>query len=252
MERNYVESPDYDALEGALAQHGSAALRELLVSCIQAASANGAAKLPEGAEMISALEAAKERIVAYQTAPPPPTPAAVPPPAIDGTVSGAKRRRIMLRGRADTAGAKGGSYATVRDAALAALRAALRPHLRPPTQAPLAAAVYFEDDLKGTLEGHPRARIERALMRPHDYIGDGAAPDVAELFQLVSECGRLINLHDLLHSFAEKVDPDAGQPPPDPLQARFLRALAGLQHIGCIKRTSRKADHVQRLVLSEE
>ena len=73
-----------------------------------------------------------------------------------------------------------------------------------------------------------------------------AHPLFSRRYQLHCECSKWINLHDLLESFSAIVTPRAKKPD-TAVQARFLRAVAELQHLGYIKPTKRKADHVQRL-----
>lgn len=70
-------------------------------------------------------------------------------------------------------------------------------------------------------------------------------PDTAILFKLHEECGRLINLYDWLHAFTEIVAP--GEQPDRTMQARFMQGVMELQHLGFIKKTGRKTDHVSRL-----
>lgn len=71
-------------------------------------------------------------------------------------------------------------------------------------------------------------------------------PDTAIVYKLHLECGRLINLFDLLKAFAAIVTESEASPTPV-VQARFMRAMMELQMLGFVKTTKRKADHVLRL-----
>jgi len=107
----------------------------------------------------------------------------------------------------------------------------------------------------------PRFAIERALSSPHDYLGcdccggaDGGLsatqPATAILYQLYLESGSLINAADLWSAFGTIVgvegteDEDVEQ---QKALALFSRALADLKHLGMIKNSKKKADHLAKL-----
>ena len=74
-------------------------------------------------------------------------------------------------------------------------------------------------------------------------------PDIVILYKLQQECPKLINLYELLHVFAEILEPGRldATPPDEIVQARFLQAVLELQMLGFVQPTRRKTDHVQRL-----
>jgi origin recognition complex subunit 3 len=109
----------------------------------------------------------------------------------------------------------------------------------------------------------PRHRfaVERALSSPHDYLncdccvpsqddGEGSIsaslPSTALLYQLYLESGASINVQDLWTAFFAVVgDEDAAEDH----EAVFLfqRALAELRHLGLVKSTRRKTDHIAKV-----
>lgn len=105
----------------------------------------------------------------------------------------------------------------------------------------------------------PRATIERALSRPHDYLactcckkgGDGispTSPPTAILYQLYLETGALINVADLWTAFYAIVG--GGSDDEDNERAAllsFYQGLAELRFLGFVKPTRKKSDHVAKL-----
>lgn len=105
----------------------------------------------------------------------------------------------------------------------------------------------------------PRAVVERALSRPHDYLGcscckteeDHIAPTLpatAILYQLYLETGSLVNVADLWSAYLAIV----GEENEDGLDERtalvlFYRGLAELKAMGFVKQTRKKADHIAKL-----
>ncbi|KAF4555878.1 Origin recognition complex subunit 3-like protein [Elsinoe fawcettii] len=120
----------------------------------------------------------------------------------------------------------------------------------------------FLFDLKSpyrqTFTPRPRHAVERALSSPHDYLncaccapktGDeeestlsATQPPSAILYQLYLESGLMVNAADLRSAFAailgDKVEDE------EILNAVFLRSLAELSHLGLVKGTKKKADHL--------
>ncbi|KAF2281318.1 uncharacterized protein EI97DRAFT_410033 [Westerdykella ornata] len=107
----------------------------------------------------------------------------------------------------------------------------------------------------------PRFAIERALSSPHDYLGcdccgtdrgegEGASlsatlPATAILYQLYLESGSLINVSDLWSAFHAMVGDDEEDSEPRAM-ALFQRALAELKHLGFVKPSRKKTDHIAK------
>lgn len=173
----------------------------------------------------------------------------------------AKRRRALLSpARATLAVRADAPFTKARREAVASLKGVLHQYLRPPstTSSTLVGRLLcFDSAVAKTLDGRPRAHIHRALSSPQVYfrLGEAAGssgaripdPDTATLYQLVLECGKWVNLHDLLKSFNAQVGTNESAKLTRKVQAQFLRSLSELQYLGLIKATKRKADHVQRL-----
>lgn len=101
----------------------------------------------------------------------------------------------------------------------------------------------------------PRHTVLGALSDPARNLGSlqpTQVPDPAVAYQVLAEGARLVNLYDWYNTFAAlrgahaQAGDEAGQEVQ--LQARFARAVAVLEHLGLLKHTKRKTDHVQRLV----
>ncbi|KAF2750713.1 hypothetical protein M011DRAFT_416928, partial [Sporormia fimetaria CBS 119925] len=109
----------------------------------------------------------------------------------------------------------------------------------------------------------PRFAIERALASPHDYLGceccgpdgvqDGEAglgstqPATAILYQLYLESGSLINASDLWSAFNAMVG-EEDEEDQSKTMALFQRALAELKHLGFVKSSRKKTDHVAKMM----
>lgn len=105
----------------------------------------------------------------------------------------------------------------------------------------------------------PRAVVERALSRPHDYLGCSCCkagetqmaptlPTTAILYQLYLETGSLVNVADLWAAYAAIV----GGENAEGLDERtalvlFYRGLAELRAMGFVKQSRKKADHIAKL-----
>ncbi|KAF5394866.1 Origin recognition complex subunit 3 [Paragonimus heterotremus] len=74
-------------------------------------------------------------------------------------------------------------------------------------------------------------------------------PDLCILYKLHLESTKMINLYDWLMAFACVIgeNVDKHNPPSKHVQVRFFHGLAQLHHLGFIKSTRRKVDHVLRL-----
>ncbi|KAI8939916.1 hypothetical protein NX059_003644 [Plenodomus lindquistii] len=105
----------------------------------------------------------------------------------------------------------------------------------------------------------PRFAIERALASPHDYLGcecctgvDGNAaalsatqPATAIVYQMYLESGTLMNVTDLWSAFNAIVGDDEEENQPKTM-ALFQRALAELKHLGMVKPSRKKTDHITK------
>lgn len=105
----------------------------------------------------------------------------------------------------------------------------------------------------------PRIVLERALSRPHDYLGCSCCksgedeimptlPSTAILYQLYLETGSLINAADLWSAYYGIVGEDNA----DELDERtalvlFYRSMAEMKAMGFVKQSRKKADHVAKL-----
>ncbi|RYP93505.1 hypothetical protein DL770_000389 [Monosporascus sp. CRB-9-2] len=105
----------------------------------------------------------------------------------------------------------------------------------------------------------PRVIIERALSRPHDYLGcsccktegdhiTSTLPATAILYQLYLETESLINVADLWSAYLAIV----GEESENGLDERtalvlFYRGLAELRAMGFVKQSRKKADHIAKL-----
>jgi origin recognition complex subunit 3 len=115
--------------------------------------------------------------------------------------------------------------------------------------------------LKDTMTPMPRFAVERALSIPHDYLAceccdvndDGllsTQPPIAILYQLYLESGALINIADLWSAFRAILDPEVeseGDEKEELILALFYRGMAELRHLGMVKNSRKKADHVMKL-----
>lgn len=106
----------------------------------------------------------------------------------------------------------------------------------------------------------PRGAIERALASPHDYLdcsccapdiatGDentlaASQPSTAILYQLYLESGALINVTDLRTAFVTILGDERDEVLTNAL---FQRSLAELKHLGLVRGTRKKADHVVKM-----
>ncbi|KAI1367360.1 origin recognition complex subunit 3 N-terminus-domain-containing protein [Xylaria arbuscula] len=105
----------------------------------------------------------------------------------------------------------------------------------------------------------PRNVLERALSRPHDYLGcsccktsidqiTSTLPTTAILYQLYLETGSLINAADIWSAYYAIVGED-GEEGLDERAALllFYRAMAEMKAMGFVKQGRKKADHVAKL-----
>ncbi|KAJ8128051.1 hypothetical protein O1611_g5582 [Lasiodiplodia mahajangana] len=105
----------------------------------------------------------------------------------------------------------------------------------------------------------PRNVLERALSRPHDYLGCSCCktgddqimptlPTTAILYQMYLETGSLINAADIWSAYHAIV----GEDNEDGLDERtalvlFYRSMAEMKAMGFVKQSRKKADHVAKL-----
>ncbi|KAJ6257657.1 hypothetical protein Dda_7444 [Drechslerella dactyloides] len=112
----------------------------------------------------------------------------------------------------------------------------------------------------------PRPSIERALSRPHDYLGceccgndaedgdgagiEGTQPYTALLYQLYLESPALIGIYDLWSAFrvvslGEKAEEEGSE---DDEEEKALQSLSELRYLGFVKYSKKKPDHLVKLV----
>ncbi|KAF2013289.1 origin recognition complex subunit [Aaosphaeria arxii CBS 175.79] len=105
----------------------------------------------------------------------------------------------------------------------------------------------------------PRFAIERALASPHDYLGceccggdaalSATQPPTSILYQLYLESGSLINVSDLWQAFNAIVG--GGEEDEERevhTKALFQRGLAELKHLGMVRSSRKKTDHVAKMM----
>ncbi|KAK7756829.1 Origin recognition complex subunit 3 [Diatrype stigma] len=105
----------------------------------------------------------------------------------------------------------------------------------------------------------PRAVVERALSRPHDYLGCSCCkggetqmaptlPTTAILYQLYLETGSLVNVADLWSAYVAIVGGENEEGLDErPALVLFYRGLAELRAMGFVKPSRKKADHIAKL-----
>ena len=150
----------------------------------------------------------------------------------------------------------------IRSEVLSFLHNVLKELLVPPTELPLHEIFVFSATgaVRRHLVGAPRAALHTALTDPWEYlendevkIGDpgeipSSLPDICIAYKLHLECPKLINLFDWLVCWNTIVTGNSDSETPDQVnQARFARVVQELQHLGFIKSSTKKTDHVARL-----
>ncbi|XP_022179450.1 origin recognition complex subunit 3 isoform X1 [Myzus persicae] len=143
----------------------------------------------------------------------------------------------------------------------------LKQFLVPPTTMPLNELLIFDDlpSIRRKIVGEDRAAQYTAFVNPQHYIDCDCCelefteqilktmPDISIVYKLHLESRfDQINIYDWLQKFISIVGPDQNDDDNnddiDPvLQSRFVRAVNELQHLGYIRPSKYKADHVQRL-----
>lgn len=105
----------------------------------------------------------------------------------------------------------------------------------------------------------PRNVLERALSRPHDYLGCSCCktgvgqimpslPTTAMLYQLYLETGSLINAADIWSAYYAIVGEDSEYELDERVALiLFYRSMAELKAMGFVKQSRKKADHVAKL-----
>jgi len=150
----------------------------------------------------------------------------------------------------------------VRNELLSSLHTILTDLLVPPITLPLHEIYLFSatGSIRRHLVGAPRAALHTALTDPWEYLehpdlkiqdpGEipSSLPDICIGYKLHLECPKLINLFDWLVCWNTIRTGSGESDSPDPVhQARFARVVQELQHLGFIKTSTRKTDHVARL-----
>jgi len=150
----------------------------------------------------------------------------------------------------------------VRNELLTSLHTIITDLLLPPITLPLHEIYLFSATgaIRRHLVGAPRAALHTALTDPWEYLENPALkiqdpgeipatlPDLCIGYKLHLECPKLINLFDWLVCWNTIATASGESDTPDPVQqARFARVVQELQHLGFIKTSTRKTDHVARL-----
>ena len=110
---------------------------------------------------------------------------------------------------------------------------------------------------RDTFTPRPRYTIERALSRPHDYLGtehsggidEATQPAISTLYEMYLACGSLFNASDLWSAFSTVLAPEPEVVPSEQERtlSLFERALADLKYLGILKQTRKKSDHLSKL-----
>ncbi|KAK7989171.1 hypothetical protein PG989_009486 [Apiospora arundinis] len=117
----------------------------------------------------------------------------------------------------------------------------------------------FKTPYREVFMPRPRAVVQRALQRPHDYLACSCCnsskdqimptlPATAILYHLYLETGSLINVADLWTAFYGIVSEDEA----DGLDERtalvlFYRAMSEMRVLGFVKPSRKKVDHIAKL-----
>eukprot|EP00042_Codosiga_hollandica_P046810 m.497420 g.497420 ORF g.497420 m.497420 type:complete len:264 (-) comp57312_c0_seq21:754-1545(-) len=172
-------------------------------------------------------------------------------------ISASKRRRMLLHAPSQHRRPES-KFVVLRREAIETVRNFLNSSLLSLQDVVLHELFYpegapFFDDLEGT----PKECLRTALNHPEEYLvslkdastltDSAALPDTIIVYNLHRECGKLINLFDLLQAFASVIAQDSSS---EDVQARFVQAISQLQYLGFLKPTKRKTDHMQRLAIS--
>jgi origin recognition complex subunit 3 len=98
--------------------------------------------------------------------------------------------------------------------------------------------------------------IHTALVHPSHYLQctccnstlSAKLPDVSIAFRLYLECSKFINLQDWFEAFSSVLERTSTPPSKADRAQRFCRAVIEMEWLGMIKSTSRRADHVMRIL----
>lgn len=129
-----------------------------------------------------------------------------------------KRRKMLHRVAVAAEAARAEApLAKAKTAAISAIGRVFQENLTPPSSSTgslAGRALCFDGTVARMLDGRPRVQIHRALSAPQTYLRTNDAahaadeptdPDEAILYRLVLECGKWVNLHDMLAAFAAQV-----------------------------------------------
>nr|CAB3264576.1 origin recognition complex subunit 3-like [Phallusia mammillata] len=166
-------------------------------------------------------------------------------------------------------------FEKIREEAISYLKSFFWQHLQRVQFMPFHEAFYFDSSaaVKRHLLAAPRLAIQTALSNPYQYLPvpslEGMsygvippnAPDICVAYKLHNECGNIINLYDWMSAFHVITTTNHGEGETNSeenkkveidevTQARFIQAVSELQHLGFVKPTKKKTDHVQRLTWS--
>lgn len=101
----------------------------------------------------------------------------------------------------------------------------------------------------------PKKRAKNIIAKlPCSSFKNESTQVLCYVYQIYLECGHMINLHDWLQAFVERLENEdllsLDKDKSGLLQALFFRSITELQFMGLIKPTSRKVDHVIKLTNS--
>ena len=154
-------------------------------------------------------------------------------------------------------------YDIIRTDLLSAFNTAFTDLLVSPDKMTLHEIFLFSSPaaVRRHLVGAPRAALHTALTDPWEYLDHAdlkvqdtgeilpTFPDICIGYKLHLECQKLINLYDWLMCWNTiSTGGDEDKEVPDQVQqAKFARVVQELQHLGFIRTSTRKTDHVARL-----
>lgn len=117
----------------------------------------------------------------------------------------------------------------------------------------------FQTPYREVFMPRPRSVVQRALLRPHDYLSCSCCdsskdqilptiPATAILYHLYLETGSLINVADLWTAFFGIVGEDEGGGMDERTAlVMFYRAMSEMRVLGFVKPSRKKVDHIAKL-----
>mmetsp|Transcript_5383 Transcript_5383/g.8358 ORF Transcript_5383/g.8358 Transcript_5383/m.8358 type:complete len:709 (+) Transcript_5383:35-2161(+) len=180
-----------------------------------------------------------------------------PPKTSSSSSSGwsdAKRRRLAL---CQPIGTNNAQQLSVVDDLAMFFQSLTTTHLPPISLLPLSEIFVFNNARSVREVLHPGARssTEAQLLHPQQYLrcsccendNESAMLDISMAYRLSHQMERLVSLPDWFNAFTGLVGSHVSF---KERQARFTRAKESLQHVGLLKATSKRQDHMEKLVFS--